>query len=1176
MAEIRLTDAQRTAVENDGGALLVSAAAGSGKTKVLVERLFRHMADGANIDEFLIITYTNAAAAELRGKIAAEIAKRVAQDPDNAHLRRQMFRVYQADIRTVDAFCASLLRQNIHLLPPVDKYSLTPDFRVLDEQEATVLKHRVLEKILEEFYQNMDDQNEQLAETLGAGRDDQQLETLVLTLHAKVQSQPYPLKWLGGVEDQWRETPDTLTGNPYAEVLIASARRKAVFWAAQFRECAARMESNEKLAAAYQSTFSQEAEGMERLAACKTWREMAQTPMEFAPRLNAARGVDDPLKGQVIAVRNAAKAAMKSVRTLFSVSEEDYCADLKAMAPAMRALIRLTVAFSRAYQVEKARRNVMDFSDQEHYAITLLTGENGEPSETAQRIARRYREIMVDEYQDSNAVQESIFNAVSQAGRNLFTVGDVKQSIYRFRLADPGIFLEKYLAYQNACQAEEGQPRRVLLSQNFRSRREILDATNFVFRNIMSREMGELEYGEDEQLYFGAEYYLSRTDTETEFHFVSVQDTAEESFDPVQVEAEFVADRIRRLLDEGYPVQDGETLRPCRPEDIVILMRSPKTRLKAFASALARRNIPFSTGESGGFFDTVEIAVVWSFLQIIDNPRQDVPLISVLRSPLFGFTADHLAQIRSLQKDGDFYEALLQDESEETAHFLELLRTLREAAKEESAETLLWHLYDLTQALAVFGAMTDGEERKNRLLALYAYAQQLASSEKKSLFDFVGHLRSLLERENPPQFSTRQSGGGVQIMTIHRSKGLEFPIVILCDLQKRFNREDMKPPVLVHSKLGLGTERVETERHVRYDTISRLALANQLDREMKAEELRLLYVAMTRAKEKLILVQCMKAAKKHLQDLLSVTSCPVSPEAVSNAKCMGDWVMLPLLNTAEASCLQRYAEMEPGALVSSDGGWQVKLWENPCFAEEEPDGVVTELSPETAFDPAPLEWHYTHADVTGIPSKVTATALKGRELDEEVRSDTVRIAHENLAQPKFIQNAAGLNAAEKGTAVHLVMQYLDFHTPKTREAVEQVIADLVARHLMTPEQGQAVEVQIIVDFLNSPLCDRLARAETIYREYRFDLLVDAALYDKSAAGEEIMLQGVVDCAFETPEGLVIVDFKTDHITEGEMASRTEHYRPQLEAYATALSRVLEKPVCEKLLYFFHTKSAVKL
>ncbi len=1176
MAEIRLTDAQRTAVENDGGALLVSAAAGSGKTKVLVERLFRHMAQGTNIDEFLIITYTNAAAAELRGKIAAEIAKRVAQQPDNTHLRRQMFRVYQADIRTVDGFCGFLLRQNIHLLPPVDKYSLTPDFRVLDEQEAAVLKQRVLDKIMEEFYRNMDEQTEQLADTLGAGRDDRQLETLVLTLHEKVQSQPYPLKWLEEVESQWQNMPDTLAGNPYAEVLVAGARRKAAFWAAQFRNCAAQMQSNEKLAAAYAATFMEEAAAMERLAACRTWEEMAQTPVEFAPRLNAARGVDDPLKEQAAAIRKAAKETMKSVRTLFSTDTETYCGDLKAMAPAMLALVHLTMAFSKAYQVEKARRNVMDFSDQEHYAITLLTADDGTPSETAQRIAAKYREIMVDEYQDSNAVQESIFRAVSQTGENLFTVGDVKQSIYRFRLADPGIFLDKYNTYGEAETAQEGEPRRVLLSQNFRSRQEVLDTTNFVFRNIMSREMGELEYGEEEQLYFGAEYYLPREDTQTEFHFVSLEDTDEESFEPVQAEAQFVANRIRKLLDEGYPVQEGEMLRPCRPEDIVILMRSPKTRLKAFSQALARRNIPFSTGESGGFFDTVEIAVVWSFLQIIDNPRQDVPLISVLRSPLFGFTADRLAGIRSLQKDGDFYEALLLDESAETAQFLSVLRKLREAAKEEPAETLLWHLYDLTQALAVFGAMPDGEERKNRLLTLYAYAQQMAGSEKKSLFDFVGHLRSLLEQGKTPQFSTRQSGGGVQIMTIHKSKGLEFPIVILCDLQKKFNREDLKSPVLVHSRLGLGTERVEAERHVRYDTISRLALANQLDREMKAEELRLLYVAMTRAKEKLILVQCMKKAKKHLQDLLSVTSCPVSPEAVSNAKCMGDWVLLPLLLTPEAFCLRQYAEREENGLTPSDGGWLVQLWENPAFVEEEPNGVISELMPEIAFDPTPLEWRYPHTDVTVIPSKVTATALKGREMDEEVRSDVVSGNHEDLVQPKFIQNTAGLSPTEKGTAVHLVMQYLDFRTPPEKEAVEQVIADLAARHLLTPEQAQAVEVQPIADFLASPLCRRLAKAETIYREYRFDLLVDASLYDESAAGEEIMLQGVVDCAFETLEGLVIVDFKTDRISEQEVSARAEHYRPQLEAYATALSRVLEKPVCEKLLYFFRTKSVVKL
>ena len=1171
MAEIRLTDAQRTAVENRGGSLLVSAAAGSGKTKVLVERLFAHMEQGANIDEFLIITYTKAAAAELRGKIAAEIAKRVAAQPDNAHLRRQMFRVYQADIRTVDGFCTAVLRQNAHLLQPIKEYSYTPDFRILDEQEAELLKQRVLQRVLEEFYRHMDEQDELLAETLGAGREDRTLEELVLELHEKVQSHPYPQKWLDEVEKQWQ----IVETKPYLSVLLEGVKRKTAFWAMLLRKTIARMAEDEKLYTAYGEAFLAVAEQLERFAACEDWSAMTTLSLEF-PRLKPVKG-DDARKEQVKRIWTNCKDAMKKVTALFAVSEAEYGEDLAAMAPAMRALVRLTGEFSDAYQLEKARRNVMDFSDEEHYAIALLTKEDGTPSEAAQQIAEQYREIMVDEYQDSNAVQESIFAAVSQQGRNLFAVGDVKQSIYRFRLADPGIFLEKYLTYRDAAQAGDGEARRVLLSQNFRSRREVLDATNFVFRSVMSREMGELDYGEDEQLYFGAEYYLPRSDTATEFHLVSVVDTDEERFDRTKTEAQFVAQRIQKMLREGYPVQDGDTLRPCRPEDFAILMRSPKSRLKAFTAALRHLDIPCSTAESGGFFDTVEIAVIWSFLQIIDNPRQDVPLISVLRSPLFGFTADKLAEIRALQKDGDFYEALLLDEGEETARFLAVLQQLRQAAKEESAETVLWHLYDLTGAMAVFGAMQDGEERRNNLLAFYAYAQQMGANEKKSLFEFTGHLRRLLEEGHAPDLSTQPGGSGVQILSIHKSKGLEYPIVILCDLHKAFNREDLKRPVLVHSKLGLGTERVETERHIRYDTVSKLALARQLERETKAEELRLLYVAMTRAKEKLILVQCMKKAQKHLQDLAAVSSCPISPEAVSDARCMGDWVLLPLLQTPEAECLRRYAGIETVDTVPSDGGWQVFAEENPVAEERETDGAVRELAAREDLDTAPLNWRYAHQEATAVPSKVTATALKGRELDEEVRGDTaVMPAAPAFRQPKFIRKAEGLSPTERGTAVHLVMQYLDFRTPPENGAVEQVIAGLVSRHLMTPEQSQAVEPRLIADFLASPLCRRLCDAEKLYREYRFDLLVDAAICDRDAAGEEIMLQGVVDCAFETPEGLVIVDFKTDRVTPQEMAARAEHYRPQLEAYATALGRVLQKPVREKILYFFHTKSAVNL
>ena len=347
----------------------------------------------------------------------------------------------------------------------------------------------------------------------------------------------------------------------------------------------------------------------------------------------------------------------------YRITSAEHLEDLAAMAPAVKALVALTEDFSAAYQAEKVRRNCMDFSDQEHYAVDLLQNDDGTSTELARQMASRYREVMVDEYQDSNEVQNCIFHALSDEGRNLFVVGDVKQSIYRFRLADPTIFLRKYNDYPSAAEAEKGQPRKVLLQSNFRSRQQVLRAVNFVFSGVLSRDMGEMDYGPDEQLNFGADYYLPRSDADTEFHLISVENTEEETVDRTETEARFVARRIRQMLDEGYPVQDGKDFRPVKPEDIVILMRAPAARMRAYAAAMARENIPFAGDEDQDYFSTVEIAVLLSFLEIIDNPRQDVPLISVLRSPLFGFTPDRLAQIRALQPTGDYYEALCLDES---------------------------------------------------------------------------------------------------------------------------------------------------------------------------------------------------------------------------------------------------------------------------------------------------------------------------------------------------------------------------------------------------------------------------------------------------------------------------------------------------------------------------------
>lgn len=1184
MAEIRLTEQQRAAVENRGGSLLVSAAAGSGKTKVLVERVFSYlMEEHCHVDDFLIITYTRAAAAELRGKLAAELASRVAQSPGDRHLRQQMFRVYQADIKTVDGFCAQLLRQHVHLLPPVDGRCLTPDFRVLDESEAALLRERALEAVLEDFYRAIesgDDEYALLADTLGAGRDDRALARLIPELYGKLQSHPYPEKWLAQAAEGWTEIPEHLADCVYGQTVMADTVRRAEFWAEQLEQMVDLMEDCPPVRDAYADRFIEVADRLRsyRQAARSGWNAMAAVQPVFR-RVGIVKGEENEVaKKAVRTVMEKCKTELKKLTAPYDTTEAEHLDDLRAIAPAMRGLLRLTASFAQRYQAEKVRRNALDFSDQEHYALTLLAHEDGSPTELGEQVSHRYREVMVDEYQDTNEVQNCIFRAASDDGRRLFAVGDVKQSIYRFRLAEPGIFLEKYRTFADADGAAEGQPRRMVLSRNFRSRREVLDVTNFVFGAILSEEMGEMEYTDQEKLYFGAEYYTP-AERNVEFHLVSVEDTEEERFDRVEAEARFVARRIRALLNEGFPVQgENGQLRPVSPEDIVILMRSPSSRLPAFCAALERENIPCDGGESEDFFAAMEVAVLLSLLEVVDNPRQDVPLIAVLRSPLVGMTPDRLAQIRALQPDGDYYEALCRDDAPDSAAFLSLLEELRTASREIEADQLLWYIYDRCHAAAVFGAMEDGEVRLARLHALYDYARRMVQGGKTGLFDFIAYLRSLLEKGDAPEISTTASASGVRIMSVHRSKGLEFPVVVLADLNRMFSRQDMNQPVLVHPQLGAGAERVDRARHIRYDTISKSALALTMERESKAEEMRILYVALTRAKEKLILVDAMKHGEKHLRELTALSGVPVQPEAVSGAKCPGDWLLLPLLHTAAAGELHQFAGLWPQELDEGPEGLTIHLHhvgggETLREAVSAPETVRAE---DVLPDEAALSFRYGHPAAAVTPSKVTATQLKGRELDQEIAEGTALRRHELTPEkPRFMQEAQGLTAAERGTAMHLVMQYLDL-SAADEDDVRARVAALAQRRLLTAEQAASLDIPALVRFLSSPLAERIRRARQVWREYRFALLVDGGVYDPAAAGEEMLLQGVADCVFETENGLVVVDFKTDRVTGPALAQRAETYRPQLAAYAAALEKILEKPVTERILYFFTAGMEISL
>ena len=1181
-----LTEEQQAAVDNRGGGLLVSAAAGSGKTRVLVERLLARVEEGADVDRFLVITYTKAAAAELRGRIVEEISDRLALRPADGHLRRQATLVYKAGISTIHAFCAQLLRECGHLL------DLDPDFRLCDEGEAGVLMLRALNDVLNKRYEAMDSDFAQLVDTMSAGRDDARLVQIVLDIRGRVQAHPNPAAWLAQQERTFAlEGISDPVQTPWGELLLTDAAGQASYWRRRMEEARDLCERDANLLANYGDSVAQTAQALQQFeeAAAQGWDAARNLlPIPF-PTVGRKKMVDDPAAVErVKAIRTACKKRLEKLEDWFADSGEDLLADLRTVYPAMRGLFALVRDFEEAYAAEKARRGLVDFSDLEHMAVRLLVGEDGQPSELARQWSGRYDEIMVDEYQDTNEVQNAIFSALSRDGTNLFMVGDVKQSIYRFRLADPTIFLGKYRSFKPYSEAREGEERRVILSRNFRSRPEVLEGCNDLFRAVMSVPFGEMEYADDQALYPGASYEPDPAYC-VELDALDGDIDGEEGAEKVSrdlLEARFAARRIRELLDEGFPVSDGEGgTRPVRPSDMVILLRSPNTVLRHYARALAERDILWEAEGGGDFFGSTEISVALSLLQIVDNPRQDVPLISVLRSPVYGFSADRLAEIRAASPDTDFYAALEADDGEDSRAFLAELDDLRFGSGDMSSHQLLWHIYDRTNLLGIFGAMEEGEARQGNLLALAELARQFEGSGHKGLFRFLTYLTRLRENGNtltPP--TPGRTGGGVRIMSIHKSKGLEFPVVLLCGLARRLNREDMSRPILFHPKLGVGPKGLDVERGIEYPTLARMAVARQLEREMMAEELRLLYVAMTRAKEKLILSVALTGGGKDMEKLAGDSGYPVDPQVLLACQSVGQWVLLHALCRPEAGALRRAAGQEVAIPEAPLGPqWDIRFVDGTALTQAPPRRW---MAPEREIEENEdwtdltglLRWTYPHGAEVAIPSKLTATQLKGRALDEEAAEEAPRPSRPlSFGRPRFAAEELGLTAAQRGTALHQVLQYIDFERSETVEGVRAEISRLVEQQYITPQQGEAVDPAPIAAFFQSDLGQDLLSSVSLRREFKFSILEPAhRYYPQAGEGEQVLFQGVVDCYYETLEGITVVDFKTDRVTKATLAHRAEHYRPQLEAYSRALEEITGKRVIRRVLWFFALGRSVDL
>lgn len=1148
MADFNPTPAQKSAITERGRALLVSAAAGSGKTRVLTERLLSRIQDDADIDSFLIITFTKAAAAELRGRILDEIAEKCAADPDNRRLRRQSALCSKAQIGTIDSFCQSFLRENCHAA------KLSPDFKVIEEDRAESIKQRIIQRVLDSCYEAPNDDFRALADTVGAGRDDKRLAEAVLSLHRKTQSHARPDMWLR----QQLEAMDTQATDagktPWGREILEEVGASAQFWARRMDEVCQRMTEEPVIAEKYGPSCADTALSLRDFArACAEGWDRAREflPINYPTLGRLVKSPDPELSEYVKQVRKLCRQNTDKYAKTLSDSSGKLLDDMRAGAPALRALIELTLKFDAAYSAEKRRKSEVDFADLEHLTAQLLTDENGEPTPLARETSKRFAEIMVDEYQDVNRVQDDIFRALSRGGGNLFMVGDVKQSIYRFRLADPTIFTDKYDSYPFLSDASDGQSAKIMLQENFRSRSEVIEGINSVFRTCMSKKLGEVDYDENAELEYGSSY--PDEGVRPELMLVDIAGDEEDIRGKAEKEAAAVADKILGLMASGITVKG----RALGYDDIAILMRSANSVGEVYRRELLLRGIPVASGQGGSFFRSPEISFLMSLIAIIDNPHQDVPLIAVLRSAAFGFTADELTAVRLADTHCDYYSALVKsaETNEKCAAFIETLDRFRALAADCETGRLLLHIYDSLHLRALCSAMRDAPQKCANLDMMLSLSQRFAAGGFHGVHRFSRWLRQLAERGGDMGASAHS--GAVRIMTIHKSKGLEFPVVFLCDTSRMFNDADLKQTVLVHPQLGLGAKICDPERRIEYPGLMRNAIRQRLRCEQLSEEMRLLYVALTRARERLIVTAAVKQPELKLNKMLAQCTVPMSPEVLLSAGSMADWMMYAkLCDSRECFTLSiaHSEDTDAQAAVTAAAG---------CAADES----IVELLENNA------RFKYPHEAAVSMPSKVIATELKHltAEADEEAMSIAPTVRRFRTPSLGGVQR---LSPTERGTATHVLLQYIDYAETGSEQSIRAELERLKNGRFISPQQAEAVDVGSVLRLFSSELGKRILHADEIRREFKFSLLCPAEKFFDGGEGESLLLQGVIDCMIVEDGQISIIDYKTDRVRGQALYERAESYKKQLSAYAWAAERMTGLPVRECILHFLYDGSTV--
>jgi ATP-dependent helicase/nuclease subunit A len=1226
------TDEQWKAIQARGENILVAAAAGSGKTAVLVERIITMIRDqSADVDRLLIVTFTNAAAAEMRKRIGEAIDKELTNNPSSLHLRRQLSLLNKASISTLHSFCIEVLRKHYY------ETDLDPGFRVAEDTEAELIRQEVIEELFEEEYSKGEDHVfYQVVDAYSSDRNDMDLQKLVLSLYDFSRSHPDPEAWIDEMSEAYRAENATIDELPWTKELLSDLSLQ-LEGLQSMAERAIELSLSPDGPAPYAVTLQEDLNYLNELNRAKhSWVNLYEVFQTYeAPKLKQARGKDgDPLlKEKVKGMRDAIKKKMASMKEeYFERQPESYIAHIEEMAPIVAELASLVKEFGRRYSAAKREKSLVDFGDLEHYCLSVLKGEgstmeNPVPSDAASEYRERFIEVLVDEYQDTNFVQESIVRLVSKDGEegNMFMVGDVKQSIYRFRLAEPLLFLSKYKQFTK----DGGQGLRIDLAKNFRSRSGVLQATNFLFKQIMNEKVGEIEYTEDAELKQGASYYPEQSGNEPELILINKSqpavdedglengDMEKSELETARLESRVISEKIKAIVgSDGNPphlVYDKNTkkMRPAKYKDIVLLFRAASSWAPVILEEFKQQGIPAYAELATGYFNATEIHVMMSLLQVIDNPLQDIPLAAVLRSPIVGMSGEDMAKIRLIRKKDNYFGAveLYSTEGEDheikkkAALFLKQLESWRKQARQGALADLIWDIYRLTGYFDYVGGLAGGKQRQANLRALYDRAKMYESTSFRGLFRFLRFIERMQDRGKDlgAARALGEQEDVVRIMTIHKSKGLEFPIVFVGGLNKQFNTRDLKEKVLLHKELGLGTQYINPVYRITYPTLPKLAISGRKKMELIAEEMRVLYVAMTRAKEKLYLVGTVNDAEKTVDrwsDALLEHEWMLPDFERSQAKCYLDWIGRAVIrhkNALPLLSLLATGERGRGEVYMDETDWKITIVPASDYEESSPEkeqkmegllsrlqkGEPVELESEAKDQISNrLQWKYRDLQSAAIRSKQSVTEIKKQyQLSDEYSStDLVKAAQPILHdRPRFMQERL-LTGAEAGTAVHMVMQHVDFSKCATLAHLEEQLAGMEMRELLTAEQCRFIQLQQIKDFIDGPLGTRILNNENVQREIPFSMALPISEIRPEWTGSEeerILVQGVIDCLIEEEDGYVLIDYKTDKIAnrfangfEGAKEALLNRYEVQLNLYAAAIERILKKPVKESYLYFF--------